>query len=349
MRNVTCLVGGQYGSEAKGKFAAYLAKEFDVAVRVGGTNAGHCVVLGDKEYKFRQIPVASIMNDKATICIGAGGLIDMDILNEELGWIPDKLAGRLIIDRNAGMIEHEDKDTEKRTKAFERIGSTSKGIGAALARKIERKDFRTAIKVKELQGYIGNVSEFLSTVNNHQIMIEGTQGYALSLDHGPYPFCTSRNVLASSLLSDVGLSPFSVRDVIMVIRTFPIRVFGNSGPMFAETDWEAVTRISGSPVALLEKTTVTNRVRRVGHFDWNLLVEATRANGPTQIALAFIDYFDNRVNAKLRDFDKLSPYARKFIDDVEARTNTPVTMIGTGPDVYDIIDRRDKYALKGVS
>lgn len=338
MRNVTLLVGGQYGSEGKGKFAAYLAPEFDVAVRVGGANAGHTVVFNDKEYKFRQLPVGGLLNPDCTLCIGAGGLISLNVLREELDWIPG-VRERLVIDRNAGIVEDVDMLLEG-VRLFEAIGSTAKGVGSSLSRKVSRQNYRTAKDVPELAGYINNVQKFLLG-HTGKIIIEGTQGYALSLNHGPYPFCTSRDVLATSLLSDVGLPCDVVEDIIMVVRTYPIRVFGNSGPMYNEITWDEVTKLSHSPIPLLERTTVTNRVRRVGTFDKEIFKEASEANHPTQIALSFVDYIDYE-NFGVVQYDDLTLSAKLFIGELGSMAHTPVTLISTGPKTESIIDRRIK-------
>ena len=50
---VTVLIGGQYGSEGKGKISRYLADEFQMAIRTGGPNAGHSFEYGGKFYQMR--------------------------------------------------------------------------------------------------------------------------------------------------------------------------------------------------------------------------------------------------------------------------------------------------------
>lgn len=62
-------------------------------------------------------------------------------------------------------------------------------------------------------------------------------------------------------------------------------------------------------------------------------------NGPTQIALTKLDV-KFKGNEHVREFDKITPDAKEFVRDIEAELDTPVTLIGTGNDVYDIIDLR---------
>lgn len=344
VRNVTCIIGGLYGSEGKGRVCGWLANEFDIAVRVGAPNAGHTLKVGNKIWKMQQIPVAGLLNQNMTLCIGAGGLINLDILKRELGYI--QYPERLWIDRNAGILEKAHQREEEHRKMFEGIGSTCEGVGAALEHKIRRHGFKTATDIPVLKNHITNVSLYLNSQFNKQIMIEGTQGYGLCLNHGTYPFCTSRDVLASSLLSDVGLSPFVCKDVIMVIRSYPIRVAGNSGPMCGkELTWEEVTHRSKSPVPLLEKTTVTKRVRRICEFNIEFVKEAIALNRPTQIALMFADYITYKDHG-VCNFNKLSSLTRRFIDKIEEETNTPITLIGTSIEHEGMIDRRAHVKLK---
>lgn len=340
MPRITCVVGGFYGSEGKGKVCGYFANEYDVAVRVGAPNAGHTVKLGDNVWKMQQIPVAGLINPDIELCIGAAGLINLHILEREMAWTKG-VHDRLFIDRNAGILLKEHREMEEAKKMFEGIGSTCEGCGEALMAKIARRGAITAKDVPVLAPYIMNVSSYLNIhKRGKKVMLEGTQGYKLSLDHGDYPFCTSRNIVASSLLSDVGLAPQTLEETILVIRTYPIRVAGNSGPMCGEEiDWETVRARAGIPTQLEEKTTVTKRVRRVCEFNMDLVKETCRVNRPTQIALMFVDYIDY-TNYGVDDYNKLTSTAKRFVEDIEEAVNVPVTLVGTGPDFEHMCDRR---------
>lgn len=337
---VDCLIGGQYGSEGKGVIAGYIADEYDVAVRVGAPNAGHTLVLGDKKWKLQQLPIAGLVNPDCALVIGPAGLINMEVLKREMELMPD-IQNRLFIDRNAGILEDCHRQAEEDKKMFEGIGSTCEGVGEAMQAKIRRDGkFRTAKDMPELQDYIINVPKWLNSLGeDKRVMIEGTQGFSLSMNHGPYPFCTSRDILASSLLSDVGISPKNCDKIIMVIRTYPIRVAGNSGPMYSEMTWEEVTKEAGYPTLLQEKTTVTKRIRRVGRFDIEQVVEACMLNRPTELAITFADYIDYG-NKGVNQWDKLTASAQAFVNMVEDQTGVPVTMVKTGIEYEAIIDRQ---------
>jgi adenylosuccinate synthase len=164
-----------------------------------------------------------------------------------------------------------------------------------------------------------------------------------------YPFCTSRDVLSSSLLSDAGIAPKNHGQTIGIMRTYPIRVGGNSGPTDSEElSWEEITHRSGSNTPLIEYTTVTKRVRRVFEQNFGLLVRAILLNRPSQIALTFLDYINaqDRGKTKYRDLSKQS---KEYIREIEKILCVPVTLISTGPLEEDIIDRRSDNMVRRTS
>jgi len=210
---VDIIVGSQFGSEGKGKLAAYLAgvcfpNRYAAAVRVGGPNAGHTVQIEDKKFRLRQLSCAGLVDEKLTLCIGAGGLVDEDILREELEIVPNAKS-RFFIDRNTAIITEKHRVGEKERRLFEKF--KCEGVGETLAEKLLRSE--GALRAEEiswLRPYIINVSVYLNELvdRGEKILLEGTQGYGISLNYGYWPYVTSRDVLASSLLSDCGFLPF---------------------------------------------------------------------------------------------------------------------------------------------
>lgn len=173
-------------------------------------------------------------------------------------------------------------------------------------------------------------------------MLEGTQGSGLSLHHGPYPSVTSRDTNVAGCLAEAGIAPARVRKVVMVVRTYPIRVGGTSGPMTSELSWEEIERRSGLiGLAQRELTSKTKKLRRVGEPEWDLLRRAALLNAPTDIALTFADYLHAK-NAEAWRFEQLTDETIQFIDEVERVTGARVSLISTGFMRYrGIIDRRD--------
>jgi adenylosuccinate synthase len=83
----------------------------------------------------------------------------------------------------------------------------------------------------------------------------------------------------------------------------------------------------------------TGRERRSAPFDFDLARKTAKINGATQAALTKLDVIFPECKG-IRSFDDLSAEAKAFIKEVESRAGVPVTLIGTGPDALDIVDRR---------
>ncbi len=235
------IVGGQFGSEAKGHIAGYLANQslqFPVmAVRVAGPNAGHSVVNPKTGVKhaLRQVPVAAVTNPTAALCIAAGSEVDLAVLFAEL----DAL----------------DED----------------GIDARYRLKIDP----AATILTEHDVTVARTVDMLKYMPSRSLVqVEGTQGYGLGLHTKYYPQTTSSDCRAIDFLAMAGMSPwwFDETEIWVVVRPYPIRVAGNSGPLSNETTWEAL----GLPE---ERTTVTKKIRRVGTWDRGLVRRAIEENG----------------------------------------------------------------------
>jgi adenylosuccinate synthase len=339
---ITVVVGGQFGGEGKGKITSHLCRVhgYDAAVRCGGPNSGHTVTIDEQRVVLRQIP-AGIVNPKTKLFLSAGCLIDLEVLRTEIDTFsltPD----RLRIDRNAAIIERRDIEEEKTNNLDGAIGSTCTGVGSAVARRVLRRgDVRLAKDSPELAPYLGEVSREVMSLHKDgkRVVIEGTQGFGLSLYHSPYyPYATSRDTTAAAFSSEVGISPVAVSDVIMVIRTFPIRVGGNSGPLPGETDWETIQRESCYPHKVQEYTTVSNRLRRVGRFDAEIVKRAAESNMPSRLALMGVDYL-NYANSQVRCYAELDDRACGFIHFLEAELNISFDLIGTGPADGDLVEK----------
>jgi len=206
---VTVVVGGQFGSEGKGKVAHFVAREMDasVAIRVGGPNSGHTVInpSGDRLI-LRQLPTAAILPN-VTCSLGAGSYIIPELLFQEI-----TLTGvdkdRLFIDPHAVVITDEELRSERESSLRQNIGSTQSGTGAAVLRRISRSGVVFAENDERLKPFVRSVTSFLrdQLTKNKRIILEGTQGFGLSLLHSSYyPVVTSRDTTASGFLSEAGL------------------------------------------------------------------------------------------------------------------------------------------------
>jgi adenylosuccinate synthase len=169
-----------------------------------------------------------------------------------------------------------------------------------------------------------------------KVLIEGTQGFGLSLYHSPaYPKTTSRDTSAAGCISECGISPMLVTNVVLVMRTYPIRVAGQqAGPMFEEIDWETVQLESGYPHKIAEFTTVTGKLRRVGRFDYELAKRAVMVNRPTALALNFLDYVSAE-NTSVRSAGCLTESAQWMMSRIQNELKVPIAYGGVGPTVAE--------------
>ena len=347
-RLVDVVVGGQYGSEGKGNVCSYLAPEYDVLMRVGGPNAGHRV--RDPDFDFVHLPSGTAHNPRARLLIGSGATLSLPVLQSEVTALhvgPERLS----VDPQAIVIE--DWDLEWEAASLEVIGSTKKGVGAATARKIlgrgdAREPFgprvRLAREVDWLRPFVRPAFAELERAfaAGHRVMLEGTQGTDLSLHHGAWPHVTSRETTASGCLADSGIPPGRVRDVVMVVRSYPIRVGGRSGGMGVEIGFDAVAARSGLDEAGIRATeigTISRKPRRVAEFDLGQVRRAAALNGATRIALTFADYLA-AANVGAATFGDLTPSTRDFVARIEDVAGAPVDLVATGPGRGDVIDRR---------
>lgn len=330
---ISIVVGGQFGSEGKGKVAHYLAGDSNVVlgVRVGGANSGHTVVVNGQRYILRHLPTP-VMHGHVAAVIPAGTYLDVDVLLKEI-----ELLGlehnRVLIHPRAMVVDSWMRDMESSNQLTERLGSTAQGVGVAVAQRALRRDVTFAADAPALRQFVrSDIPEVMNTIlaRRQRIVVEGTQGFGLSLLHGPhYPYCTSRDTTAAAALSEAGLPLTEVDCVALVLRAFPIRVAGQSGPLARETSWKAVTERAGAIAPLVEHTTVTGRERRVAHFDSEVPRAAIRANKPTLLCLNHADYFDYSVHERR----KLTPRAEIEIRRIESELGHPIGLIGTGPSV----------------
>ncbi len=328
MRSI--VVGGQYGDEGKGKILSYLAlKDKPKIIARGGVgpNAGHSVHYKGKSYPLRMVPCGFVY-EKARLLIGAGVFVNPEVLLKELDMIDGH--GRFGVDFRAGLITKEHIERDSASENSKKIGTTKTGCGPAVSDRVNRVG-RTVSDSPELKRYLTDVAREVNAEKD--VLIEGTQAFMLSNLYGTYPFVTSKDVSASTIAADVGLGPTKIDEVIMVIKAYTTRV--GSGPLKGEISIE-----EAKARGMQEYGTVSGRPRRTSlelHYDD--LRNAAMINGATQVAITKIDVrFPG--NEKVREYGKLSKDARDWIEKAEKEIGVRVTLIGTGPDAEDIVDRR---------
>lgn len=381
-----------WGSSGKGKASAWLADRYNI-VNVSSSNfpnAGHTAEFEDgTKFIAKAMPTAAILRKthgmKMQCFISPGsGFSWTQLLKEwEQAEQPD-----IYIHSRASIVtpDHARREREG-SESTKHIASTMQGSGTAITDKILRKADVLLAGTNNLEDVINTFGfeeiykqqiinkihiidgfEFRNLThsyldNGHMWLHEGSQGYALSIDHGShYPMCTSRNCTLQAAMDHMAIPPSLIGDVYLNLRTYPIRVgnvvesgiqMGYSGDFYPdcrEMTWDEVAAESGMPMeeaqklAERERTTVTKRIRRVCNFSYIGLEDAIKTNGATKLIMNFIQYI-NWEDAKLKGgqetFLKLSNKSRQFIDKVESISGLPIVLIGTGPLHNDMIIREN--------
>ena len=199
------------------------------------------------------------------------------------------------------------------------------------------------------------------------VLLEGSQGTLLDVDHGTYPFVTSSNPTAGGACTGSGIGPTRISRVIGIVKAYTTRV--GSGPFPTELfdeDGEKLRTIGG------EIGVTTGRARRCGWYDAPIARYAVRVNGLTDFFLTKLDVLTGwekipvcvayevdgkRVEelpasqsdfhhakpiyeylpgwseniTKARTFDELPANARAYVKYLEEISGAPMSAIGVGP------------------
>ena len=137
-----------------------------------------------------------------------------------------------------------------------------------------------------LRPYVTDTSLLLNQAleRGENILLEGSQGTLLDVDHGTYPFVTSSNPTAGGASTGSGIGPTKISRVIGIVKAYTTRV--GSGPFPTELfddDGEKLRSIGG------EVGVTTGRARRCGWYDAPIARYAVRINGLTDFFLTKLD------------------------------------------------------------
>jgi adenylosuccinate synthase len=155
--------------------------------------------------------------------------------------------------------------------------------------------------------------------------IEGAQGFGLSIQHGFYPYTTSRDVTPAQIYADCGIpwDTACMGKILGITRTYPIRVnnkTGTSGP-FYEDQKEISFADIGQEVEL---TTVTKLPRRLFTYSKAQMAHATSVCCPHEVMINFMNY--------CQSMEELI----EIIDHMNMLSN--VRYLGFGPKNSDVLD-----------
>jgi adenylosuccinate synthase len=205
-----------------------------------------------------------------------------------------------------------------------------------------------------------------------KILAEGAQGSMLDIDYGTYPFVTSSNTISAGVCNGLGVAPSKINEVMGIAKAYCTRV--GSGPFPTEQDnaigetMRAVGQEFGS---------TTGRARRCGWIDIPQLNYTIMLNGVTQVIITKLDVLndfdeillgetynydgkdthqvpfdlcstDLKVNyskydgwnqslAGINSFNALPDKAKHYMNEVQAKLGTKISMISTGPERSELI------------
>ncbi len=146
----TCVVGLQWGDEAKGKIVDLLTDQHDIVVRFnGGANAGHTVVRDGKTYKFSLLPTG-VLKPHLRSVIGNGVVVYPPRFLEEVDNLQAgglRVAENLVVGNHAHVIFPYHLEEERLSEQGQAIGTTGRGIGPCYQDKVGR---GSAVRLGEL-------------------------------------------------------------------------------------------------------------------------------------------------------------------------------------------------------
>jgi len=346
MRELHMIVDLQYGSCGKGLLAGYLGDTLapDTIITAWSPNSGHTYIdrWGTKMMNT-VLPNGIVSPNLKRILLGPGSVIDANKLWDELNRYDGFLDNVEIMIHECAAVVGEHHRKAEREYGFG-IGSTMKGVGEAVIEKIRRKPesniiARDVLVGTPLEGLVVPASVYNDAIDDAQLaVIEGSQGFSLSMNQGFYPFTTSRDCTVHQLLSDCAI-PAGMRHVDRVVhgvaRTYPIRVanryddkgnqIGWSGPCYDDQEEIEWGRLGIEP----ELTTVTQLPRRIFTWSHEQIKEAVRMNGIDDVFLNFVNYINMDA----------SPGAMRLADYRQSieTAGASVKWLGVGPSHGDVV------------
>ncbi len=313
-QNVTLVCDLSFGSTGKGAIVGYIAKRLqpDAIVTAWMPNAGHTFIEEDgTTYVHTMLGNGVVSPRLKYVLIGPGSVINPESLAKEILVATERglMTGvRVLIHPHAAVVTEQHREIEE--KSMVGIGSTRKGCGAAIIQKVQRDPSNSCVAKDVMPDgtkygatepwslwELTTITEYNRVVDEaEEILVEGAQGFSLSINQGMYPYTTSRDVTPMQILADVGISFHKVKKIIGTMRIHPIRVanryneeggmVGWSGPGYFDQKEISWDELGVKP----EKTTVTKLTRRVFTFSLEQARQAIRLCTPNEIFLNFVNY-----------------------------------------------------------
>jgi len=139
---------------------------------------------------------------------------------------------------------------------------------------------------ERLGGHVVDTSLLLARALDEDkvVLLEGSQGTLLDVDHGTYPFVTSSNPTAGGAAAGAGIGPTRIDRVVGILKAYTTRVGSGPFPTELHDEMGEHLRKTGAEIGV-----TTGRLRRCGWFDGVIARYATRVNGLTDLFLTKLD------------------------------------------------------------
>jgi adenylosuccinate synthase len=385
-RKLAVVVGGYLGDEGKGKATQYYLARYGnkcdcrrperadelrtnllkhvLCIRSsGGTNTGATVYAGGLKLSIHMLPVGAF-DPLMDAYLGNGVYLNMEILLHELAqrWkmFGENIPGKVYLSKYAHVVTMDclKRDAEKEAK--QKLGSTKNGVSIAAGDKYSYKGITLEQFLAENPIWVDNLGrygvqvvdpfEFMDEFSKtHDMVLEGTQGVGLDVNHGfEYPYVSSGSFSTYGLLDGVGYA-LAPTDVCMVLKAYgsyfgPEREAGH----FEDDDFR---QFAG------EYGTTTKRPRNLSWLDMRQIQKVAQLVQPTAIMLNCMDRLDYFARHGKKwavvlddesriEFDdaaivngKLTQVGSLFVETIEEYAQAPVKFLGVGPKHDDIIER----------
>lgn len=266
---IDVLVDVQRGDCGKGKISKSLNEKnnYDIIAKYnGGGNAGHAVWIGDNKYTAHYL-TSGMYDPKTKIVIGCGCVLNVkEFLNEYNQFNEEfKLEGRVFIHPHTHIITDEHILEDQKDKI---IGTTGKGIGPTYASKYSRTGIR-AEQIEELKPFL-----LTNPINSEKVLMEGSQGWWLDIDHGSYPYVTSSHIHPAFAFTTFGLPMRYLNKVYGVAKIYETYVGKAKGLLVCNEEDANIIREVGK-----EYGETTGRPREIGYLNLNDLAIACNQCG----------------------------------------------------------------------
>lgn len=276
MINVDVLVDLQFGDCGKGKISKILNEMNNyssICKYNGGGNSGHAVWLNGKKHTAHYL-TSGIYDKETKIVIGPGCVLNPEKFLAEVKsfsdfeidhriWIYPQV--HLTLDKH---IEEDSKDSI--------IGTTKTGNGPTYADKYSRTGIRMdqLDELDPLREYIAPKSWPTESILGDNVLMEGSQGWFLDIDHGFYPYVTSSHIHPAFAFASFGLPMKSLGNIYGVAKIYETYVGENHSIVDAdEEDAKLIRELGG------EYGETTGRPRDVGYLHMPRLIDAVNKTG----------------------------------------------------------------------